>query len=101
MPVWSEDELLAAGRRLYGLSEERVRELYARWGGSARYVLQRANDPGMQTDLEWAIATTSINQIRKAVGMPDSASEVTRFLLCAASVYCIQLPAFAVHDLPP
>lgn len=82
MSLWREDELKAAGGRLYGLGEDCVHELYARWGGSARYVLQHANNPSRQKDLELAVATASIDHIYKAVGLLDSAPEVSASLSC-------------------
>lgn len=86
MPVWREDELIAAGRHLYNLSEDTVCDLYAKWGGSARYVLQHAREPSQQMDLELAIATANIDQIYKAVGSPESAPEVNGCLSCTQVV---------------
>ncbi len=54
MPVWSEEELLDAQRNVYThLNGELVKKLYQKWGGSARFCLQRTKDAGDRgTDLQ-------------------------------------------------
>lgn len=82
MPLWSEDELNAAGQSLYSLTEQEVQDLFAKWGGSARYVLQHAKNPSRQKDLDEAITDANIDKIYQAVGAPASAQDVSGSLPC-------------------
>ena len=90
MPLWSEDELKVAGQRLYSLAEQEVQDLFAKWGGSARYVLQYARNPSRQRDLDTAISGANTDMIYKAVGN-ESAQEVSASLPCRSTpVHCQQ-----------
>ena len=90
MPVWSEDELQAAGQWLYNLTEQEVHTLFAKWGGSARYVLQYARDPRRQMDLDIAIANATTDMIFK--GMGESGSEVSSSLTHRSTLVQCQQP---------
>ena len=91
MPLWSEDELKVAGQRLYSLAEQEVHDLFAKWGGSARYVLQYARYPSHQRDLDAAIGGANTDMIYKAVGH-ESAQEVSASVPCMSTlVHCRQL----------
>ena len=90
MPLWSEDELKAAGQSLYSLTEQEVHDLFVEWGGSARYVLQHAKNPlRRQMELDEAIAAANIDNIFKS---PESAQDVSGSLQCISPCLpCLQL----------
>ena len=82
MPVWSEEELLEAQRLVYPhLEEELVKQLYEKWGGSARYCLQWATDKAAQLELQQALDETDLGACVKAVGNLDSASAASNRIL--------------------
>lgn len=55
MPVWRKPDLMAARELLYSsVTKERAEELYAKWGGVPRNVLERANHEDWQSMLETA-----------------------------------------------
>ena len=82
MPVWSEEELLEARRLVYPhLEEELVKQLYEKWGGSARYCLQWATDKAAQLELQQALDDTDLGACVKAVGNLESASAASNRIL--------------------
>uniref|UniRef100_A0A7S0WNW8 Crinkler (CRN) family protein n=1 Tax=Chlamydomonas leiostraca TaxID=1034604 RepID=A0A7S0WNW8_9CHLO len=56
MPVWTKDEIDLCRARLHTeLEQEVVDDLWAKWGGRPRYVLEKALDPVVQASLDFAI----------------------------------------------
>ncbi|KAG5182393.1 hypothetical protein JKP88DRAFT_164594, partial [Tribonema minus] len=74
MPVWSEEELLRCAELLFSgqdlerdVPQARVRELFRRWGGVPRYVLQYAHDDERQGTLTAAIHHCSVGDLHAAI----------------------------------
>lgn len=67
MPVWTLQELQKARRLVYphvcGLTRQVVVDLYAKWGGVARYCLEHALNEAKQQDLPRAIAKVRCVQL--------------------------------------
>ncbi|KAK9818097.1 hypothetical protein WJX72_007160 [[Myrmecia] bisecta] len=75
-------DLIHAARPLYpGVVPELVEELYAKWGGSVRYVLQFAIIPSLQLHLQQAIDGASLHELLVSVGQLDSKREVSHRLV--------------------
>jgi hypothetical protein len=56
MPVWSLQELNTCNGAIYNLDTSDVKQLFLKWGGIPRFVLEKANDPVQQGMLEDAFA---------------------------------------------
>ena len=75
MPTWTLEEILAA-EPLYGIGQQRATELFGRWGGVPRYVLEGANNDSAQDMLTDAIGGANLDELMKSVAQPQSMSEV-------------------------
>jgi len=70
MPAWDKAELEACRAKMYGGSVtcEKLEQLFSRWGGRPRYVLEKANDAHAQASLEDALARTSVTSLVHNLG---------------------------------
>ncbi|GBC04353.1 hypothetical protein RclHR1_05630010 [Rhizophagus clarus] len=72
MPVWSWEEIDECRAKFFDhLSKERVLELYQKWGGVPRYILESANNPDTLNELEKAIELCDVSML-KYIGGSDS-----------------------------
>src|SRR6185369_3117412 len=55
MPVWNREEIDTCNDAIYFHQRSKVKELFLKWGGIPRFVLEKANDPVQQRKLEDAI----------------------------------------------
>ncbi len=78
MPPWTLDELKDCCSLVYPNVElALVSELYDKWGGVPRYVLEFANNKIKQRDLKSALVQINVNALRDCVGQtaaPDTIS---------------------------
>eukprot|EP00877_Chromochloris_zofingiensis_P000414 jgi/Chrzof1/10373/Cz04g39160.t1 len=83
MPVWSEHEILTARTTMFpSLSEDFVLELFDKWGGIPRFLLQNARVRNQQLRLQKAIdAWWDVDKMRSSVGAIESASEASHRIL--------------------
>ncbi|CAG8702627.1 17099_t:CDS:1, partial [Acaulospora colombiana] len=76
MPVWEWEEVDACRTVIYNhLKESEVKQLFLKWGGIPRFVLEKASDPTQQNTLEDAIARFNY------IGKSDSRDEVSHKLI--------------------
>jgi hypothetical protein len=70
MPVWTHDEIKTCWHKLYKstMDEEFVEDLYSKWGGIARQVLEQAKDQGNLPLLEKAISSCDMDACIRSVG---------------------------------
>lgn len=81
MPVWSWEEINTCRSKIYEeLSIDHVRELYIKWGGIPRYVLENALNLEIQVQLQEAIDTCS-EKIFKYIGGAESKKDVSHKLV--------------------
>jgi hypothetical protein len=82
MPVWSHDELQECRKHLFAhLSSEIVEDLFFRWGGIARYVLQLADDTTQQSLLDEALDGTNLSSVIDSFGKSDASAEASSRLI--------------------
>ena len=83
MPIWSKDDILAARQLIFSnVSEERALQLYSKWGGVPRAVLQKADDEVWQNTLEQAFSKCpKLGDILTKLGMVDAPKEVSNTIL--------------------
>ena len=55
MPVWNWEEIDTCNDAIYVHQRSKVKQLFLKWGGIPRFVLEKANDPVQQRKLEDAI----------------------------------------------
>lgn len=65
-----------AAEPLYGIGPQRATELFDRWGGVPRYVLEGANDDSVQKMLTDAIGEANLEWLLKSVAQTESMPEV-------------------------
>ena len=82
MPPWTKLELQSALQILPGVSRQLLSARYAKWGGSIRWCLAQARDPGNDKGLEAGIAATNLAALQAAVGHPEKAENVSRKPRC-------------------
>ncbi|RKP20608.1 hypothetical protein ROZALSC1DRAFT_19110 [Rozella allomycis CSF55] len=71
-PLWSKEEIQACRALLYAsLSADDVDELYSKWGGVPKFVLENARDIFQQKKLDSAILSVDLDGLVKAIGNPD------------------------------
>ena len=94
LPVWSLQQLLVARQLFYQhVSVDRVRELYAMWGGVPRVVLEKANDESYQCNdmLKAFDKYPRFNDILASVGALDApdafSSKILHFAVAADSIH--------------
>ncbi|KAK9805693.1 hypothetical protein WJX72_012256 [[Myrmecia] bisecta] len=77
MPPWPKPELQRALPIFPGVSMQLLSARYAKWGGSIRWCLAQALDPGNEKALEAGIAATNLAALQAAVGHPEKAENVS------------------------
>ena len=84
MPLWSSEELVSAARELYvfegisnGYSDKDIHDRVARWGGIARYVLEKVSEKE-QEELAEAVRNCSTALIVAAFSNIDSDADKSR-----------------------
>jgi hypothetical protein len=69
MPVWTWEEIMACRVLVYpSVPADAVEDCFDRWGGIARYVLERAQDPSEQKQIDDAIRQVDLDYLVRAVG---------------------------------
>jgi hypothetical protein len=58
-----------------------MRQLFVRWGGVARYVLQKAGEETQQALLDAAIAASNLQSIQDSIGKPEAADDACHRLI--------------------
>ncbi|RHZ89298.1 hypothetical protein Glove_16g200 [Diversispora epigaea] len=82
MPIWSREEIETCREKIFNhLKPEKVYDLFSKWGGIPRFVLEKAQDPCQQRLLEEAIVKNSDKRIFKFVGETDSSDDMSHMLL--------------------
>jgi hypothetical protein len=82
MPLWSENELYTCRSLLYSnIPEELVKKLYFKWGGIARYVLEKAFYADQQALLELALKISNIDSVMESFGGSGIEAEVSSCLI--------------------
>ncbi|CAI2201124.1 8508_t:CDS:1, partial [Funneliformis geosporum] len=77
MPVWGRREIDECWDKIfYNIEKEKVEELFLKWGGIPRFVLEQADDKGYQDMLEKAINKCSMD-IFKYVGESTDTDEMS------------------------
>ncbi|KAG5184594.1 hypothetical protein JKP88DRAFT_262796 [Tribonema minus] len=81
MPVWEQDEILAARELIFSKRpEEEVLERYRVWGGTPRYVLQ-LTDIEHQRLIKHALNACSIDELQSCMLNISKAAQTTEWLL--------------------
>ncbi|PKY41943.1 hypothetical protein RhiirA4_540004 [Rhizophagus irregularis] len=81
MPVWSLDEINTCRTKIFtDISEEKVRELYLKWGGIPRYILEGATNLNTQKQLKKAI-TKCNESILSFIGEDDANDEISHKII--------------------
>ena len=75
MPVWSYDEIEQCRSLLFEatVTAAKARELFVRWGGVPRYVLEKAHDKTTQQSLGRALSLAKFSVLQDAAGSLDVA----------------------------
>ena len=75
MPVWSYDEIEQCRSLLFEatVTAAKARELFVRWGGVPRYVLEKAHDMDAQQSLGRALSLAKFSVLQDAAGSLDLA----------------------------
>ncbi len=82
MPVWSPDEIEMCRSVFYPtLSQAKVQQLYDKWGGIPRYVLEKANVPAIQDSFARAIADAKLDNLIHSIGETNSDDDVSHKLV--------------------
>ena len=83
MPTWSLDELGSLRARMYeSVALHTLQELFLKWGGVPRYVLEKAADAVVQQSLNAAVLSCSaLERLDELVGQPDSGTDVSSKVL--------------------
>jgi hypothetical protein len=72
MPTWSNNEMQSCREKLFPhLSVQQVNDLYDKWGGVPRFVLESALDEEKQKYLDRAIEAVDLDVIVQAIGNLD------------------------------
>jgi len=79
LPPWSLEELKRCRGSIFDpeVTEAKVEELFRKWGGVARFVLQYANEPTQQEQLDKAIATSKLRSIADTIDALTQAKDVS------------------------
>lgn len=81
MPVWSVEEIDYCRQNLFdSLNEDMVGQLYTKWGGVPRYILQGALNSDMQRLLQQAVDTCD-EKIFQYIGGSNSREDVSHILV--------------------
>ncbi|RIB25685.1 hypothetical protein C2G38_2138650 [Gigaspora rosea] len=82
MPTWDLEELEALHQSIYlNTNFNRLRELYALWGGIPRYVVEKAEIVSSQNLLEKALDTADFEKIIQSIGNIESDKDVSHRLI--------------------
>ncbi|RHZ85215.1 hypothetical protein Glove_69g70 [Diversispora epigaea] len=82
MPVWSPEEIEACRVRIFDrLDKAKVEDLFSKWGGIPRFILEKAQDSIQQLLLEEAIVKNSNPKIFNFVGEIDHADDISHRLI--------------------
>ncbi|RIB25686.1 hypothetical protein C2G38_2165288 [Gigaspora rosea] len=82
MPTWDLEELEVLQQNIYlNTNFNRLRELYALWGGIPRYVVEKAEMKSSQNLLEMALASVDFNRIIQSVGNIKSNEDLRHCLI--------------------
>ena len=75
MPVWSYDEIEQCRSLLFDttVKSDEAQQLFMRWGGVPRYVLEKAHDSATQKSLEGALSLANFTALKDAAGSLDLA----------------------------
>lgn len=75
MPVWNYDEIEQCRSLLFDatVNSDEAREMFVRWGGVPRYVLEKAHDRATQQSLEGALSLANFTALKDAAGSLDLA----------------------------
>ncbi|CAB4425352.1 unnamed protein product [Rhizophagus irregularis] len=81
MPVWSWNEINKCRADIFThLSENKVRELYIKWGGIPRYILKDVHTKGIQKQLDRAINTCN-ESIFRYIGEDVTKDDISHKLI--------------------
>eukprot|EP01132_Coremiostelium_polycephalum_P008570 gene8570-10543_t len=81
MPIWSFDELSTA-RILYpNVTEQKMKELFSKWGGIPRFVLQYALDKTQQEQMEIALGSKNLKACLESIGEVEAPDKATHKLV--------------------
>ncbi|CAH1767267.1 7378_t:CDS:2 [Entrophospora sp. SA101] len=81
MPVWSWNEVNECRIGMFNhLEEAKVEDLYSRWGGIPRFILEKALDSSQQNHLEDAISKSN-GRLFEFVGEIDHADDVSHRII--------------------
>ncbi|CAG8840757.1 22424_t:CDS:2, partial [Gigaspora margarita] len=81
MPVWSWNEINECRIGMFNhLEEVKVEDLYSRWGGIPRFVLEKAQDSSQQKHIEDAISKSD-GRLLNFVGEIDHADDISHRLI--------------------
>ncbi|RIA93134.1 hypothetical protein C1645_665279, partial [Glomus cerebriforme] len=81
MPVWSWDEINTCRTNIFtDISEGKVRELYLKWGGIPRYILEGATNLNTQKQLKKAIIKCN-ESILRFIGEDDANDEISHKII--------------------
>ena len=82
MPVWDFDEIEDCRRLMFtNLTAERVRELFLRWGGVPRFVLEKADEESEQNSLDAVLSTAAFAKLEQAAGAIDMSDSLSHRLM--------------------
>jgi hypothetical protein len=82
MPVWDWDEIEECRRLLFSnVTEQEARDLFLRWGGVPRFVLEKAHVLSAQNGLEEALSTASLHDLIQTAGSLDMADSLCHRLM--------------------
>jgi len=79
LPPWPLEELKKCRESIFNLkvTEVQVEELFKKWDGVARFVLQYANDPTTQAQLDKAIDMSRIRSIKETIDALKQSKDVS------------------------
>ena len=79
LPPWSLEELKKCRESIFDgkVTKAQVEELFRKWGGVARFVLEYADDPTQQDHLDKAIGTSRVRSIADTTDALKQAKDVS------------------------
>ena len=99
MPVWTWNEISKCKDDIFAnLSKDEVRELYIKWGGIPRYILEGAHAIGIQKQLDGAINTCS-ESIFRYIGGDVAKDDISHKLIHIWTNYSEESNEFNVKSL--
>ncbi|GAM24294.1 hypothetical protein SAMD00019534_074690 [Acytostelium subglobosum LB1] len=100
MPPWEKDEVDHVRPLLYPqVTQATLDDLWSKWGGIPRFILEKADNPAFQHSLEQVIPTLNLDDCLKCIGEEDPQAPGSHKIIQIIPIDVVGIPKYGAMEL--